>query len=363
MAPKRPRESEVSLPGGGEASPVGVESSKLKIGIVGFGTFGQFLAKRFTERGHTVLAYNARRNYQAEADKLGAAYFKNADDFCEEHPEIVILCTSILSTRSVVAALPVQRLRRSTLFVDVLSVKTFPKMLLQEMLPAEVDVLCTHPMFGPNSGAGSWDKLNFMYDKVRIASDRSRQNRVDAFLNVFRDEGCNMVEMTCEEHDRQAASTQFVTHTVGRMLGAMQLERTPIDTKGYEALHQLVEQTTADSFDLYYGLFLYNKNAVEELEKMEEAFDSVKKQLFSRLHGIARMRRDEVCLHQSKPTSSPDRGQQHGGQLHSAGASAVRRAQVRAPFGSHGLLSWPQRHAYPDCIVLKRPVVNLRFIQ
>lgn len=32
-----------------------------------------------------------------------------------------------------------------------------------------------------------------------------------------------MVEMGCEEHDRQAASTQFITHTVGRMLGEMKV--------------------------------------------------------------------------------------------------------------------------------------------
>jgi len=70
--------------------------------------------------------------------------------------------------------------------------------------------------------------------------------------------------MTCEEHDRQAASTQFVTHTVGRMLGAMSLASTEINTKGYEALLQLVQNTTHDSFDLYYGLFLYNTNATGE---------------------------------------------------------------------------------------------------
>ena len=40
-----------------------------------------------------------------------------------------------------------------------------------------------------------------------------------------------MVEMSCEEHDRQAASTQFITHTVGRVLGAMELQATPIDTR------------------------------------------------------------------------------------------------------------------------------------
>ena len=40
-----------------------------------------------------------------------------------------------------------------------------------------------------------------------------------------------MVDMSCEEHDRQAASTQFITHTVGRVLGAMELQPTPIDTR------------------------------------------------------------------------------------------------------------------------------------
>ena len=68
-----------------------------------------------------------------------------------------------------------------------------------------------------------------------------------------------MVEMTCEEHDRQAASTQFITHTVGRVLGAMKLESTNINTKGFESLLQLVDNTTNDSFDLYYGLFMYNQ--------------------------------------------------------------------------------------------------------
>ena len=40
-----------------------------------------------------------------------------------------------------------------------------------------------------------------------------------------------MVEMSCEEHDRQAASTQFITHTVGRVLGAMDVQSTDINTK------------------------------------------------------------------------------------------------------------------------------------
>eukprot|EP00955_Chlamydomonas_euryale_P091803 364647-Chlamydomonas_euryale.AAC.29 len=37
-----------------------------------------------------------------------------------------------------------------------------------------------------------------------------------------------------------------------------------------QALLNLIKNTNADSFDLYYGLFLYNQNATEELERLEK---------------------------------------------------------------------------------------------
>ena len=43
-----------------------------------------------------------------------------------------------------------------------------------------------------------------------------------------------MVEMACEEHDRIAAGSQFITHTIGRVLGAMEPKPSAIDTRGYE---------------------------------------------------------------------------------------------------------------------------------
>lgn len=259
------------------------KGNKLVIGIVGFGTFGQFLAKRFAQAGHTVLA-TSRSPYDDVAKSLGVKYFQDVNDFCESHPDIVILSTSILSLDAVLSNLPILRLRRNTLFVDVLSVKEFPRQLLLSKLPPEVDILCTHPMFGPDSGKGSWKNLNLMYEKVRIGEEDDRIHKCNSFLEFFANEGCNMVEMTCEEHDRYAASTQFITHTVGRMLGAMNLGKTPIDTKGYESLLNLVDNTANDSFELYYGLFLYNQSATDELERLEQAFDVVKRKLLSQLH-------------------------------------------------------------------------------
>ncbi|XP_068660566.1 arogenate dehydrogenase 2, chloroplastic-like [Aristolochia californica] len=262
-------------------------STKLKIAIVGYGNFGQFLARTFVKQGHIILAFS-RADHSATAREMGVSFFMDPHDLFEEHPEVILLATSVTSTKSVLKSLPLQRLKRNTLFVDVLSVKEFAKNLFLELLPPEFDILCTHPMFGPESGKDGWRGLSFVYQKVRIGSEESRINRCDRFLQIFAQEGCDMKEMTCEEHDRYAAGSQFITHTVGRMLGKLGLQSTPINTKGYESLLKLVENTRGDSYDLYYGLFLYNLNAIEELERLEIAFEAVKKQLFGRLHDVLR---------------------------------------------------------------------------
>ena len=48
----------------------------------------------------------------------------------------------------------------------------------------QVDILCTHPMFGPDSGSGSWADLNLMFEKVRIGHGEGRRRRADLFLQV-----------------------------------------------------------------------------------------------------------------------------------------------------------------------------------
>ncbi|KAK1276890.1 hypothetical protein QJS04_geneDACA011771 [Acorus gramineus] len=254
-------------------------TTKLKIAVVGFGNFGQFLTRTLVRQGHTVLV-QSRSDHSASAAALGAAaFYADPGDLCDSRPDVVLLSTSILSTESVLRSLPLHRLRRDTLFVDVLSVKESPKNLFLEALPPEFDILCTHPMFGPESGKDGWADLPFVYEKVRIA----RGETCEGFLEIFRSEGCQMVEMSCAEHDRQAAETQFLTHTVGRVLGMLGLRSTPIDTKGYKSLLELVENTAGDSFDLYYGLYMHNDNATLQFERLDAAFGVLRREL--ELHG------------------------------------------------------------------------------
>ncbi|KAK4385276.1 Arogenate dehydrogenase 1, chloroplastic [Sesamum angolense] len=198
--------------------------------------------------------------------------------FLESSNDVILLSTSILSLSQVIKSLPLNYLRKPTLFVDVLSVKEYPRDLMLQVLPSDSDVLCTHPMFGPESGRHGWKDLSFMYDKVRITNEAT----CSSFLQIFSSEGCKMMEMTCEEHDKLAARSQFLTHTIGRVLAEMKVEPTPIDTKGFQKLVEVKESTSRDSFDLFSGLFVHNRFAQQQLREVELAFETVKQQLLKR---------------------------------------------------------------------------------
>lgn len=72
----------------------------------------------------------------------GGVRSRDVNDFCEDHPDVVILSCSILSCQKLLQSLPLQRLRRSTLFADVLSVKVFPKALLLQVWSRQAPRSC-----------------------------------------------------------------------------------------------------------------------------------------------------------------------------------------------------------------------------
>ena len=78
------------------AAAKAAKADALSVGIVGFGTFGRFLAARLVRAGHSVSA-TSRTDYRSEAEAIGVEFFQDADDFCERHPDVVVLATSILS--------------------------------------------------------------------------------------------------------------------------------------------------------------------------------------------------------------------------------------------------------------------------
>jgi len=313
-----------------------LRSRPLTIGILGFGRFGQFIAKTFNKHG-TVVA-TSRSDYSSVAEPMGVSYVPLSDpaSFIGKGLDVIILACSIVSFEGTVKNLAPHLKEwiddedggngRGPLIVDVLSVKEHPRQLLVDILPKECDIMCTHPMFGPDSGGESWNDLNFVYERTRIGgvlmdqqhgTDPSPDNtnnrrlifnrsslmksnrrvstvhllkdetdshiegvdRMERFLSIWEEEGCNMVELSCKDHDFFAASSQFLTHLTGRILGEQGLVPTPIDTKGFENVLNLVKSTTDDSFDLFYGLYKFNTNSRNTIIKMQKSMEGVVQQL------------------------------------------------------------------------------------
>ena len=100
-------------------------------------------------------------------------------------------------------------------------------------------------------------------------------DRMERFLSIWEEEGCTMVPMSCRDHDLYAANSQFITHLVGRTLGNQGLVATPIDTNGFQRVLQLVENTVADSFELFYGLYKYNENSQDTINVLTSSLQDV----------------------------------------------------------------------------------------
>jgi arogenate dehydrogenase (NADP+) len=132
-----------------------IRERPLNIGIIGFGRFGQFIAKSFTKYGNVVGT--SRSDYTALAEDIGAKYIPmdGMEKFVvEEDLDVIVLAVSIVSFEDTVKELVPHLKRRielkgegsCPLIVDVLSVKEHPRKILLENLPEECDVLCSHPV-------------------------------------------------------------------------------------------------------------------------------------------------------------------------------------------------------------------------
>ena len=68
----------------------------LRIAVIGFGTFGQFLARRWVRRGHVVHA-QSRTDYSDIASTIGVNFVTSVAELADEPIDCIVLSVSILS--------------------------------------------------------------------------------------------------------------------------------------------------------------------------------------------------------------------------------------------------------------------------
>jgi arogenate dehydrogenase (NADP+) len=245
-----------------------VEDSKLSIGIIGFGTFGQFLAHKF-KQNHKVLT-TSRTDYSEKCKTLGIEYYRDYRSFFSQKIDVLVISVSIISFDKVLKGIVKYLKDKNILVVDVLSVKMYPRNLMLDFIPESCDIIAAHPMFGPKSSLSlNWTNNNLVYEPVRC----NTKNRVSKFIKIFKQ--CNIYILNCEKHDQIVAETQFITHYIGKLLQLLDLKSYNINTNTYKMLLDIKTILNRDNNELFIGMYQYNKYTRDIITKINRKIQDI----------------------------------------------------------------------------------------
>jgi prephenate dehydrogenase len=248
------------------------------IGIIGSGRFGGLLFDTFSNPPLPSLEHITESNFTpkifSRSNSIDNKKFFSLDEVCQCDFLIPSVPISVFEEQ-------VEKIKdlvgENTMVVDVCSVKMHPRDILINKLNQNVELLLTHPMFGPDSSKKGTDftNLKFIFEKTRIKNEE----KADIFLNFWKDLGCKMFELSCEEHDRQAAFTHAFAFLVGRIGIEMGIREYTITTKGFESL--LYNQTAVenDSEQLFFDMFRYNPFVKEMLGKFNLSVEQIEERI------------------------------------------------------------------------------------
>jgi prephenate dehydrogenase len=244
--------------------------TKQTLSIIGVGAFGEF-ALRHLAPHFDITLYDAHRDIAfLEDDNINITQsLSNA-----LHSEIVIFAVPIQALeKTLIESAPF--LKKGQLILDVASVKVKPIKSMIEHLPDHIDIIATHPIFGPQSGKNGIEGQNITLVNVRGNRLASVQNFLSENLKL------NVIISTADEHDLQMAYVQGLTHMVARIFKMMDVPELNQTTKTYTHLQDMVNLINNDSDDLFRAIQTENPYVHD-----------VKKRFFSQVKNLEEMLSD-----------------------------------------------------------------------
>ena len=241
----------------------------LNLGLIGFGRFGQLAAKHLRHRAHLFVW--DMRDLRKKAASLGLTW-----GTLEETASCQVVLLSVpISEMPEALARVVPHLRPGALLMDVCSVKMAPVEWMLAAAPPQVDVIGTHPLFGPGSARTGIDGL-------AIALCPARTRHLDRVRDFLEQMGLKVMITTPEDHDRQMATAQALTHYVARGLAEAGVADQELKTPSFERLLRVVENLTKDSPEMFHDLEAFNPFAEEARLRLLDALHRIDARLQER---------------------------------------------------------------------------------
>jgi prephenate dehydrogenase len=215
---------------------------QVEIGIVGFGRFGRFVAE-VLKKDFAITAYDPkiRRHPGVRFRPLAETASKTLVILFVPISQIGETCMRIRSLLS-----PGQ------LVIDTCSVKEEPLRRMKKILPRSVELLGTHPLFGPDSAQAGLKGLTVVLCPVRC-------KRIGRIKRYLLSRGLKVIIANARDHDLQMANTQALFHFLARAIFESGIRIGRFSTPGPTRLFADLEHVQKDSFLLFRDLQTHNR--------------------------------------------------------------------------------------------------------
>jgi prephenate dehydrogenase len=245
-----------------------------KLGLFGLGAFGRLIVRHLSpyfdiyacDPSPDAKAYARRHNISLVGLEEAAQ--------CN----IVVLATPIRTLRDLACAIA-PHVKPHSLIVDVGSVKIKPAAWLREALPPSVSILCTHPLFGPQSARKGIHDLEIVLCPVRVRHLATLQRFFAQVLDL------KVSVTTPEAHDKALAAVQGLTHLIAKVMTGLEPLPTEHTTRSYDLLLQGIALVSGDSDELFLSIERDNPFASGVRKRFFKEIDTLRGRLETQENG------------------------------------------------------------------------------
>jgi len=257
-----------------------MNKDKKTIGIIGFGRFGVFIASILAKHcASKILIYKHRdtAEYKRKTRKI-KAQLVDLETACTS--DIVILATPISRTEATIKKIS-KLLKPGSLLLDTCSIKKYPCAWLEKYISQNIEIMGTHPIFGPgpanfNFSKQTWDIENF---QIVLCPLRIQDKKLKSISNFLKNKlKLKIIKTTPEDHDRQAVHTFNLTHFLARTLWETGLRKQEIQTPAFQNLIKNY-YTIDNDWQLVYDMFRYNPYAKNIIKKFIKSCEKIQNKI------------------------------------------------------------------------------------
>ena len=237
-----------------------------RVGIVGFGSFGKFLAEKLGPYAQ-VLVYSP-------SGKLS----QWASDLDQVAKTDYLIFAIPLDSYPVMLERVKPLILAETTIVDVCSVKEEPVAIIRSILPNH-KLVATHPLFGPESADDS-----LAGHVLVLCPDVSDERALKEVEKFALDLQLKVEIMSAREHDQEMATVQGLTFFIAHILKDCHIHNLRLNTPSFKRLLHLAQLEQHHSDDLFITIQTGN----QQTKTVRNQFISIATKLNDKLNNHSR---------------------------------------------------------------------------